>query len=103
IFTGADQVAPPSDELRNQTFHASASSPPEVCMYQSRSVPPYAARRGPVASSPATDGGVPALQVRPESEEVATYTRWGPRSVVGPSYAKTRWPGASEATDVWPM
>src|ERR1700751_2774243 len=104
IFTGEDQRPPPFDELRYQTFQASGLSLPEVCMYHMRtSPPPDDASRGPGASSPATESGPPALHVRPSSEAVATYPRCGPPVAVGPSYAKTRWPGASETTEVWPM
>src|SRR5262249_4380937 len=103
ILTGEDQLPPPFEELLYQTFHASGSSPPAVCMYQMRTSPrPDDASRGWVASSPGTDSPAPALHVRPSSDDVATYTRCGPEATVGPSYARTRWSRASETTDVWP-
>jgi hypothetical protein len=72
IFNGEDQLAPPFDELRYQTFQASGSWP-VVCMYQMRTFPPPDdASRGWVAFSPFTERGTPGLHVRPAFVDVET-------------------------------
>ena len=87
IRSGADQVAPPSVELRVNAFQASTLPPPDVSIQAIRTSPePRDSTIGKVASSPAVETTVGADQVVPWSVDLLAEIVCLPPVVVAPSY-----------------